>query len=302
LSTLLEILVHDILPIFVVIGLGYAFARRTQPELRTLSRLTFYILSPCLVFISLVESDIAGGEVAQIVVFVVALTLTMGVLAFVAARLLRLSTLQTSAFLLAVMFVNAGNYGLGVTRLAFGPDVQARAVLYFVTSSVMVYTLGVLIAKGFAGGWRGAVKQLLGLPHIYALSAALIIRALQWQVPQPILEGLRFPAQAAIPLMLLLLGAQLVNAEVGQYWRPALAAAALSLIMAPLVAFGLASLFGLATQTRQAVVLEASMPAAVITTLIAIEFQAEPKLVTGAVVLSTLLSPITLSIVIALLK
>ena len=79
----------------------------------------------------------------------------------------------------------------------------------------------------------------------------------------PILEGLRFPAQAAIPLMLLLLGAQLVNAEVGQYWRPALAAAALSLIMAPLVAFGLASLFGLATQTRQAVVLEASMPAAV---------------------------------------
>jgi predicted permease len=291
LSTLLEILIHDIVPIFVVIGLGYAFARRTQPELRTLSRLTFYILSPCLVFISLVESDIAGGEVAQIVVFVVTLTLTMGLLAFVTARALRLSTRQTSAFLLAVMFVNAGNYGLGVTRLAFGPLVESRAVLYFVTSSVMVYTLGVLIAKGFAGGWRGAVKQLLGLPHIYALSAAMIIRALQWQVPQPILDGLRFPAQAAIPLMLLLLGAQLVNAEVGQYWRPAL-----------LVAFGLASLFAMATQTRQAVVLEASMPAAVITTLIAIEFQAEPKLVTGTVVLSTLFSPITLSIIIALLK
>jgi malate permease and related proteins len=302
LSTLLEILVHDIVPIFVVIGLGYAFARRTQPELRTLSRLTFYILSPCLVFISLVESNIAGDEVVQIAVFVVTLTLAMGALAFIAARVLRLSTRQTSAFLLAVMFVNAGNYGLGVARLAFGPEVQARAVLYFVTSSVMVYTLGVLIAKGFAGGWRGAVKQLLGLPHIYALSAALIIRALQWQVPQPILEGLRFPAQAAIPLMLLLLGAQLVNAEVGQYWRPALVAAGLSLIVAPLVALGLASLFGLATQTRQAVVLEASMPAAVITTLIAIEFQAEPKLVTGTVVLSTLLSPITLSIVIALLK
>jgi predicted permease len=44
------------------------------------------------------------------------------------------------------------------------------------------------------------------------------------------------------------------------------------------------------------------MPAAVITTLIATEFDAEPKLVTGAVVLSTLLSPITLSIIIALLK
>jgi predicted permease len=81
-----------------------------------------------------------------------------------------------------------------------------------------------------------------------------------------------------------------------------LAATGLSLIMAPLVAFALASMFGLATQTRQAVVLEASMPAAVVTTLIATEFQAEPKLVTGTVVLSTLLSPITLSIIIALLK
>jgi malate permease and related proteins len=116
------------------------------------------------------------------------------------------------------------------------------------------------------------------------------------------MEGLRFPAQAAIPLMLLLLGAQLVNAEVGQYWRPALAATGLSLIIAPLLAFGLASVLALPAQTRQAAVLEASMPAAVITTLIAIEFQAEPKLVTGTVVLSTLLSPITLSIIIALLK
>jgi len=302
LSTLLEILVHDIVPIFIVIGLGYVFARRTQPELRTLSRLTFYILSPCLVFVSLVESNIVGGEVAQIVGFVVTLTLSMGALAWVTARALHLSARQTSAFLLAVMFVNAGNYGLGVTRLAFGPEVQARAVLYFVASSVMVYTLGVLIAKGFTGGWRGALKQLLGLPHIYALSAALIIRALNWQVPQPIMDGLRFPAQAAIPLMLLLLGAQLVNAEVGQYWRPALAATGLSLIIAPLLAFGLASLLALPAQTRQAVVLEASMPAAVITTLIATEFQAEPKLVTSTVVLSTLLSPITLSIIIALLK
>lgn len=301
-STLLEILVHDIVPILIVIGLGYAFARRTQPELRTLSRLTFYILSPCLVFVSLVESNIAGGEVVQIVSFVVILTLVMGLLAWLAARALRLSARQTSGFLLAVMFVNAGNYGLGVTRLAFGAEVQARAVLYFVTSSVLVYTCGVLIAKGFAGGWRGALKQLLELPHIYALSAALIIRTLNWQVPQPIMDGLRFPAQAAIPLMLLLLGAQLVNARIGQYWRPAVVATALSLIVAPLVAWGLSGLIGMATQTRQAVVLEASMPAAVITTLIATEFQTEPKLVTGTVVLSTLLSPITLSIVIALLK
>ena len=290
------------MPILIVIGLGFVFARRTRPELRTLSRLTFYIFSPSLVFVSLVESNIGGGEIAQITVFVIAITLAMGALAFLAARLLRLSPRQTSGFMLAVMFVNAGNYGLGVNQLAFGPDVEARAVMYFVCSSVLVYTGGVLIARGFAGGWRGAVKQLLELPHVYALGLALIIRATQWTVPQPIMDGLRIPAVAAIPLMLILLGAQLANATVGRYWRPAVVGSGLSLIAAPLIAFGLASLLGLATQTRQAVVLEASMPAAVVNTLIATEFDAEPQLVTSTVVLSTLLSPLTLSIVILLLK
>jgi malate permease and related proteins len=302
LSTLLEILIHDIVPILIVIGLGFVFARRTRPELRTLSRLTFYIFSPCLVFVSLVESNVADGEIVQIAVFVVAITLAMGVLAFLSARALRLTPRQTSGFMLAVMFVNAGNYGLGVNRLAFGPEVESRAVIYFVASTVLIYTGGVLIAKGFAGGWRGAVKQLLRLPHVYALGAALIVRAMQWTVPQPVLDGLRFPAQAAIPLMLVLLGAQLANATVGQYWRIAVVGSSLSLLIAPLVAFGLANLFNLGVLTRQAVVLEASMPAAVVNTLIATEFDAEPQLVTSTVVLSTLASPITLSLIISLLK
>ena len=160
-STLLGIFVHDIVPILIVIGLGFAFARRTHPELRTLTRLTFYIFSPCLVFVSLVESNVAGGEIAQIALFVVAIALAMGALATLSARALRLTPRQTAGFVLAVTFVNAGNYGLGVNRLAFGPEVESRAVIYFVVSSVLVYTGGVLIAKGFAGGWRGAVKQLL---------------------------------------------------------------------------------------------------------------------------------------------
>ena len=248
------------------------------------------------------ESNVADGEIAQIVLFVVGVTLAMGVLASLSARALRLTVRQTAGFVLAVTFVNAGNYGLGVNRLAFGPEVESRAVIYFVTSSILVYTGGVLIAKGFAGGWRGAVKQLAGLPHVYALGAALLVRAMQWTVPQPLLDGLRFPAEAAIPLMLILLGAQLANATVGQYWRPALAGSGLSLIVAPLVAFGLASLLNLGTLTRQAVVLEASMPAAVVNTLIATEFDAEPQLVTSTVVLSTLISPITLSLIILLLK
>jgi malate permease and related proteins len=301
-STLLAIFVNDILPVFIVIGLGYAFARRNHAELRTASRLTFFVLSPCLVFVSLLESDMSGGETAQIFLFVVLMVLTMGGLAWLTGRAMHLTRSQLIGFLLAAMFVNAGNYGLGVTRLAFGAVAESRAVIYFVSSSILVYTLGTLIASGFKGGWRGALKHLLTLPQVYALIAVFVIRATGWQVPTPIMEALRLPAQATIPLMLLLLGMQLAKASVGEYWKAASAGTVLRLVIAPLVAVGFAALLNLSGPARQAGILEASMPTAVISTLIANEYEAEPQLVTGTVLLSTLLSPISLSIIIALLQ
>lgn len=301
-STLLQILVHDIVPIFVVIGLGYAFTRRTRPELRTVSRLTFYLLSPALVFYSLVRSNVAGSELVQIAAFTALMVVIMGVLARGAAHVLGLNPRQVAGFLLAVMFVNGGNYGLGVNRLAFGPEVEARAVIYFVTSSILVYTLGVAVASGFEGGWRGTLKQLITLPHVYAMLAALIVRVAGWNVPQPIMDGIQLPAQAAIPMMLLLLGAQLAYASVGAYWKPALAGSALRLIVAPPIALLIAGALALDGPARQAAILQSSMPAAVISTILAAEYDSEPQLVTGLVVVSTLISPLTLTLLIALLK
>jgi hypothetical protein len=302
LSTLLEILVNDILPVFIVIGLGYAFARRNHAELRTATRLTFFVLSPCLVFVSLIESDMSGGETAQIFLFVALMVLTMGALAWLTGRALRLTRPQLIGFLLAAMFVNAGNYGLGVTKLAFGEAAEARAVIYFVSSSILIYTLGTLIASGFKGGWRGALNHLLTLPQVYALLAVFIIRATGWQVPAPLMEALDLPARATIPVMLLLLGMQLAKSSIGQYWKAASAGTALRLVVAPFIAVALAALLNLSGPARQAGILEASMPAAVLTTLIAHEYQQEPQLVTETVLLSTVLSPISLSIIIALLQ
>ena len=112
------------------------------------------------------------------------------------------------------MFVNAGNYGLGVTRLAFGAEAEARAVIYFVSSSILVYTLGTLIASGFKGGWRGVLKHLLKLPQVYALRAVFDhSRAWVASAANRSWKGCALPAQAAIPMMLLLLGVQLADAR-----------------------------------------------------------------------------------------
>ena len=103
-------------------------------------------------------------------------------------------------------------------------------------------------------------------------------------------------------MMVLVLGMQLERARVAE--RPTVVAVAvgLSLIVAPIVALGLSSFLGLSGAARQAGVILASMPVAVVTTILALEFDVAPAFVTNAVFISTLLSPLTLTPLIAYLR
>lgn len=102
--------------------------------------------------------------------------------------------------------------------------------------------------------------------------------------------------------MMLALGMQLERAARPD--RPAVVAAAvgLSLLVSPLVAFVISAFVGLAGPARQAAILQASMPAAVVTTILALEFDVVPAFVTSVVFISTALSPFTLTALIAYLQ
>jgi len=80
------------------------------------------------------------------------------------------------------------------------------------------------------------------------------------------------------------------------------AAAVLSLLISPLLALGAAHLLALSGPALQASVVQASMPTAVVTTIIALEYDAEPAFVTSVVVATTALSPFTLTLLIAYLQ
>jgi predicted permease len=109
-------------------------------------------------------------------------------------------------------------------------------------------------------------------------------------------------SDAAIPMMILVLGMQLERATVAERPLVVAVAVAVSLVVAPFVALGLTSLLHLTGVARQAGVILASMPVAVVTTILAVEFDVAPAFVTNAVLISTLLSPLTLTPLIAYLR
>ena len=291
----------DILPIFLIAGIGFLLARRLQTSVKTLAHVAFYALIPCFVFRMLVTSQITGAQVGRMSALAILVTGVMGLLARAAAIPLRLDRAHLSAFMLVVMFSNGGNYGLPVVLFAFGPEALPHATVYFVTSSILTYTVGVSLA---ASGRRSAAKAILGIrkiPALYGVVAALIVLWSGISPPVAIMRPISLLGDAAIPLMILVLGMQLERATAPE--RPAVvwAAVLLSLLATPLVSLGLTSLLGLTGTAKQAGVVLSSMPVAVVTTILAVEFDVAPTFVTNAVFISTLLSPLTLTPLIAFL-
>jgi predicted permease len=298
----LSIFTDDILPIFVIAGIGFILARHFDASVKTLSTVAFNALSPCLVFNQLATSKIGGVQFGQMVLFCVLVTAAMGIAARLTAVPLRLDRPTLVAFLLVVMFSNSGNYALPVVLFAFGREALAYASVYFVASATLVYTAGVFLAASGRRSLRRALVGIVRVPAVYGVAAAMLVVASRIEVPLAVMRPVQLLSDAALPVMILVLGMQLERAHAPKHPMALAVAVVLSLVVAPILAIGLGSWIGLTGPARQAAVVEASMPAAVITTILSLEYDLDPSFATSAVFVTTLLSPFTLVLLIAYLQ
>jgi hypothetical protein len=180
--------------------------------------------------------------------------------------------------------------------------VVARAAVYFVTSALLMYTFGSVLASSGRVGVKAALHGLLRVPALWGLVAAAVVIWTGVTLPTAIARPVELLGAAAIPSMLLVLGMQFEKGAWPE--RPGLVATAavLALVVSPILGFLLARLLGLEGIARQAVIVESAMPSAVITTILALEFDVAPRFVTSVVVVTTLASPVTVSLLIALLQ
>jgi malate permease and related proteins len=299
---LLSIFFQNILPIFALAGVGFLLVRYLQADVRTLSRMTFYALSPCLIFDMLVSSRVSPGEFGRVALFAAATVLGIGLIAGLTARALRLDRVSASAFVTVVMFANGGNYGLPLTLFAFGQEGLARATIYFVVSLLLTYTLGIFVASCGRRSAGESLRGLLKVPNLYAAVAAVLVIATGLTPPVALMRPIHLLSNAAIPVMLLVLGMQLERAVKPERPRLVWLAVGLRLGASTVLGLFLANALGLTGAARQAGILQTAMPVAVVTTILAVEYEIEPTFVTSVVFFSTVLSPFTLTPLIALLR
>ncbi|MBW8010125.1 MAG: AEC family transporter [Chloroflexi bacterium] len=301
-TNLLAIFFDNILPIFLTAGTGFFLGKIFDIDLRSLSRVVFYIFSPSLVFRLITSNKISNTDFGRIMAFMFVCTVAIGAVTLLVGRLLKFDRRLMAAILLPVLIANTGNYGLSVSEFAFGELGLAYASIAYVTMGTMAYTLGVIVASMGTTTLKQAVVRLFKFPIVYALGVAFLVNYSDWTLPIPIDRTINLLSNAAIPAMLIVLGMQLKRIEWGKYTLAILFANLMRLVASPLIAIGLSSvIFNHQDVSRQTSILEVSMPSAVMTIILATEFDVEPAFVTTIVTTTTLFSPLTLTPLLAYL-
>lgn len=299
LTRIVPIFGQTVLPVILVAVVGWILARSFVLDGRTLGRVLFYAASPALVFRSLFEMELTAQALQHIGLLGLVIMVSTGVMGWLASA--RMPREQRAAVTLVSGISNNGNMGIPVCLFAFGEAALPLASLYYVMSAIVTNTLGSVVASSGRAPVREALGQVLRLPLLYAALLGLLMNHFQLPLYTGLFRAVDLLGSAAIPLMLVMLGIQLSSTSLLKHQRGVGRAAFMRLLAGPALAVALSALFGVVGMERNVLIVQAAMPTAVITSVLAVEYDTAPWLVASAIVTSTLLSMVTLSLILAVL-
>jgi predicted permease len=292
-----------VLPVLVIIGLGAVVGRWRRLQAEPLATLVLYLLAPTLVFDTLSRTDLSIDIAVRVAIVMVITLAAMLALSLAWSTWRGHGAAMRSGFALVATSPNFGNMGLAIATLAFGELGLEVAVLTFVLGALFSNTVGVAVGSmAERAQWKRAVVTPLRFPFIYAAAAGVAFNVLAVDLPVAVSTPVAILAGAAIPVMLVVLGVQISHGLDLENVIDLGAVTVARLLVAPALTWAVTSAVGLHGIAQATLVTVAAMPAAVITTIIATRFDASPSFVTRAVVLSTLVSILTLTVLIDLVS
>jgi len=301
-----QIVTDVCLPIFAVVGFGWVLDRRFALNLETLVKINIYLLVPAFIFVRLLDTPLAGGEAARVMLCTIGVMILAGLFSAIIARALRMEPGLRKSLALASMFGNCGNFGLPLVTLAFGHEAAAVQVYVLVVMNVSTFTFGLFLANNGGGGVsrRRSLFSTLRQPSIYAVCAAGICKAAHVDVRGVtcLWQPLDILAAALVGTALLTLGVQLSQTRPAPLRAPLLSALGIRLLAAPLIAWGITHAMRFPPPVAAVLILTAGAPTAVNTALLAHEFGGNTAFATASVYYSTLLSLLTTSLNLAVLR
>ena len=300
-----------VLPVFVVIGLGWVLLRFGLIDsefLRQTNRLVYYVCLPLLLFYKIATADFSSNFNAALV-GASALAIVAGFLiSYAFAWLRHYPPAVIGAFSQGSFRGNIAYVGLAIVLNAYGEAglTKASMVMGFIVPVLNWFAILALLLphRGTpgthpTGDWR---RALLLNPLILASLAGLVWSFLQLPMPRLLASSLHLATNMTLPLALLAIGGSFTPQRLrGDLWRAGLATA-IKLVIVPLCAAGLLWFFGLRGMDLGIGVLLAATPTATATYIMADQMGGDAELAGSIIMISTLAAAVTYSIALFLLN
>lgn len=292
--------VLSLVPVFSLIALGAGLRRfsvLTADGWASLERLTYFVLFPPLMFMSIINGSFASDEALWLGLALAGAVVTMAALMLLARPVLAKDGPQFSSVFQAGVRWN-GYVALGVAGGLYGDIGIGIAAIGFAVLVPINNVMSVLILSRYAGEkpapFSRVLRSVATNPLILSTVLAIILVSLGVRVSKPVGDTLNLLGDATVSLGLICVGAALDFTSLRSSKWPLFAGVMLRLVVMPGLTAGLCYTIGLSNMAFQIAMICVAAPVATSAYILARQLGGDSSLMANIITVTTLLSLITI--------
>lgn len=310
-NVFLFVLTNNIIPIFTVVALGFLLNKKFDLNIGTISKMIFYVIAPCFVFVNIYKTEI-HIDMLKVMLIAAIVLLCNYFLSALIAKIRGYDIGMKNAFANSLMFFNSANIGVPLITLVFSNEpfvingetpylstAIAAQIMVMLFQNITINTIGFINAGRANTEWKDSLAKVFKMPIIYTIILAFIFKFSNYDLTKvPIWPSLNYCANALVAVNLIALGVQLAKTHFSFKNKEVYLSCLIRLVVGPILGIALIHIFRLNGVVAQVSMISSALPTAVNTALIAVEYDNHPDFASQTVMTSTLLSAISLAFVI----
>ena len=282
-----------IVPTVLIVFLGYIWNRiGNNVEQSEITNIITWVGAPCLIFNTLIKLKSSIYVVQDIIIAAILMISIMFICSYVILKLIKF---PIRALVNPMTFSNSGNLGMTISLFAFGSLGLELAVIYFMITSLLHFTVGQSI---WSGKW--SLKTLLKTPVLLAVISGLFINFSDIELPKTLTNTTSILAGITIPLLLFTMGIS-INKIQFKIEPKIIILIIIRIIIASSLAYTICIMLDINGIAKNIILLQGVLPAPIFTYLFASKFNVNPHIVANYLMASTFISLFTITIFLTLI-
>jgi hypothetical protein len=294
---------QQVLVLFILIGIGFLCGKKgilTDSSSKKITDIVLYVVTPC-VMISAFQREFSMELLGNILITALcAALIIIGSIILCMLVFHDKNEARKKVLSFATIFSNCGFMSLPLQKAILGDDGWFYGSIFVAVFNIIIWSYGLVMMSGDKK--QLSIKKLAFNPGIIGVIVALLLFVCRIDLPYIISQPVSYLADLNTPLPMLIIGFYLSQADLKKAFTDlgAYLAMGLRLVVIPLAATFVMSLFKVDQTIMITCVIASSAPTAATTTMFAAKFGRDVELSVSVVAATTLISIITMPLVVAL--